>query len=101
MELQFLARAMERPELRGPQRRHCACALGGLAAFSLEDCVCGKVPLLHSAWHCLSAACLHSTNVLLKDVEERQQQEQQRRRQAGPQKPLCMEHVVTPLHLRV
>lgn len=70
MELKFLHRARKNPKRLGKaQMLHASTCLLGLSAFALED-YCPQLPLLHSAWHCLSAAGVSVVNNLLDDVEK-------------------------------
>jgi hypothetical protein len=68
MELRFLRRASANPALRPAQRLHAVTCLAGLGAFALED-ACPRLPFVHAAWHCLSAAAVSTVNCLLDDVE--------------------------------
>lgn len=69
-ELKFLHRARKNPKRLGKaQMLHASTCLLGLSAFALED-YCPQLPLLHSAWHCLSAAGVSVVNNLLDDVEK-------------------------------
>lgn len=68
MEFEFGRRASQKPELRKAFYKHVASAAVGTACFFLEDSPI-DVPLVHAAWHCLSAYATATTNVLLQDVE--------------------------------
>jgi hypothetical protein len=68
MELRFLQRAHANPSLRPAQRLHAATCLLGLGAFALEEAF-PRLPLVHSAWHVLSATAVATVNNLLADVE--------------------------------
>lgn len=68
MEVEYLRRARANPQLRRAHTVH-SLSLGlGAACFFLEDLVPG-VPGVHSAWHCLSAIALATTNPLLTEVD--------------------------------
>lgn len=69
MEYKFLQRSHKNPKLRNAQLLHSACVAVGLAAFALEEFK-PDMPLVHTAWHCLSATGVATINVLLADVEE-------------------------------
>lgn len=119
MELKFLQRAWQRPELKRAQQIHATTCLLGLVsvvpciyrnasrtgvarllrlaawvtdvcshrrqvarlshgyvyvcalqgAFALEE-FCPRLPLVHAAWHCLSATAVSTVNHLLDDVEQ-------------------------------
>jgi hypothetical protein len=60
---------MKNPELRPAQRLHAATCMLGLGAFALEE-FCPQLPLVHAAWHCLSATAVATVNNLLDDVEQ-------------------------------
>lgn len=70
MELKYLQRSFQDPKIRAAQRLHSASAIGGMALFTIEDSVL-HIPLVHSAWHCMSATCVGTINALLKDAEDR------------------------------
>jgi hypothetical protein len=85
MELKFLQRAHEVPQLRHPQRVHSAAALASMVLFAVEDLV-PQVPFVHASWHGLSALGCSTVNALFKDAEdnmvvgeERSWQQQQQR----------------------
>lgn len=69
MEFEFGRRASQKPELRKAFYKHVASAAVGTTCFFLEDSPV-DVPLVHAAWHCLSAYATATTNVLLQDVEK-------------------------------
>lgn len=69
MEFEFGRRASQKPELRRTFYKHVASAAVGTACFFLEDSQI-DIPLVHAAWHCLSAYATATTNVLLQDVEK-------------------------------
>ncbi len=85
MELKFLERAAKNPRLRNAQRLHAVCCGLGLCAFALEDWK-PELPLVHSAWHCLSSVSVATINVLMAEVE--QQLEEKQGRKAGQQQGL-------------
>ncbi len=64
----FLRRAQRRPHLRRAHRAHLvASALGG-AAFVGEE-FAPRLPLIHTAWHLLSAAGIAASGAFLEDIE--------------------------------
>ena len=67
-QVDFLRRARLRPGLRRPHAAHClAGALGG-AAFVGEE-FAPRAPLIHTAWHLLSAAGLAANGAFVEDAE--------------------------------
>jgi hypothetical protein len=69
-EWKFLRRARKDPKRLGKaQMLHASTCLLGLSAFALEE-FCPHIPLIHSAWHCLSATAVATVNHLLDDVEK-------------------------------
>jgi len=70
MEFEFGRRASRKPALRRAFYKHIASAAVGTACFFLEDSTVVDIPLVHAAWHCLSAYATATTNVLLQDVEK-------------------------------
>ncbi|KAL6765752.1 hypothetical protein V8C86DRAFT_2448947 [Haematococcus lacustris] len=82
MELKFLRRACQNKDLEQPQRLHAAAGVAGLAMFALEEFM-PELPLVHCAWHCLSATAVATVNHLMADTEQQEQQEQQRPRQGS------------------
>jgi hypothetical protein len=69
VELKYLARAAREPKLRVPVVTHAWLCIVGLVCFKMED-LRPEVPLMHAAWHCLSAAATATFNPLVNDVEE-------------------------------
>jgi hypothetical protein len=70
-QLEFRRRAKRKPALLRLQRRHMRAAAAGGICFVLEEAF-PRLPLIHSAWHVLSAYGVASTNHLLADVEAEQ-----------------------------
>eukprot|EP00798_Chlamydomonas_sp_ICE-L_P002796 gene2796-12671_t len=68
MEAKFIQRAKADPSLRPYQKLHAVTSLVGLGCYVLEDHF-PNLPLVHSAWHCLSAASLCTVNNLVDNVE--------------------------------
>lgn len=67
-EADFLRRARQRPVLRRSHTLHIAASAAGGAAFIGEE-VSPKMPLIHTAWHLLSAAGVAATGAFLADLE--------------------------------
>jgi hypothetical protein len=67
-EVDFLRRAQRRPHLRRAHRLHIATSLAGGAAFVGEE-FAPRTPLIHTAWHLLSAASLVANGAFLADIE--------------------------------
>ncbi len=66
--MDFLRRAQQQPHLRRAHRLHIAAsALGGVAFVGEE--FAPKLPLIHTAWHLLSAAGLIANGAFLEDIE--------------------------------
>mmetsp|Transcript_1779 Transcript_1779/g.5168 ORF Transcript_1779/g.5168 Transcript_1779/m.5168 type:complete len:295 (+) Transcript_1779:234-1118(+) len=68
VEADFLRRAIRRPELRRAHRLHMGASLLGGAAFVGEEFF-PKAPLIHTAWHLMSAVGLAATGCFLDDID--------------------------------
>lgn len=64
LEVEYIRSRTKREDLRPIQKAHLTAAVLGAGCFFLEDNL-PQVPLLHAAWHCLSAYATASTNHLL------------------------------------
>ena len=69
-QVEFWRQARANPELRGAHRLHVASAAVGAACFGAEY-LFPTAPLIHSAWHGLSAVALHTSNALVRDADRR------------------------------
>lgn len=67
-EMDFLQRARRRPGLQRAHALHIATSAAGGAAFVGEE-VRPKMPLIHTAWHLLSAASVAATGAFFADLE--------------------------------
>lgn len=70
MQVQYLRQAHENPELRQAHRVHLGTGVIGAGVFFLEYAY-PTAPLIHTAWHGLSAASLWSLNALVEDADNR------------------------------
>jgi hypothetical protein len=69
MEMKYLYRARVNNDLKMAQVFHATTCFIGLSCFAAEE-VWPRLPFMHAAWHCLSAAAVSSINHLVADVED-------------------------------
>ncbi len=67
----FLKHALTHSHLRSSFKAHIGTAAVGMACFAYEDVATGAgwPPVLHSLWHCLSAAAMGCLHGLLEHLE--------------------------------
>jgi hypothetical protein len=70
LQLEYLRQARANPELRQAHRMHLCTGAIGAGIFFLEYAY-PTVPLIHTAWHGLSAVSLWSLNALVEDADRR------------------------------
>lgn len=75
LQLEYLRQARANPELRQAHRTHLGTGAIGAGIFFLEYAY-PTVPLIHTAWHGLSAVSLWSLNALVEDADRRRMKSQ-------------------------
>ena len=75
LQLEYLRQARANPELRQAHRTHLGTGAIGAGIFLLEYAY-PTVPLIHTAWHGLSAVSLWSLNALVEDADRRRMKSQ-------------------------